>query len=135
MKGEIAMTSMKRLGSWLVGTGLIMAVAIAWADEIRIAVAVEAAHMEAPVSTAAARAPHILIFEAGGELVESHPNPVAANPGGAGPALARWLVEQRIGTLIAGDFGAKLSRALEESKIRAVTASGPASGAVKEISR
>ena len=91
--------------------------------------------MEAPVSTVAARAPHILIFEAGGALVESHPNPVAANPGGAGPALARWLAEKRIGTLIAGDFGAKLSRALEEGKIRAVTASGPASGAVKEISR
>jgi len=112
-----------------------MAVTTAWADGARIAVAAEATHAEAPISMVAARAPQILIFDAGGTLLESHTNPVAANPGGAGPELARWLTKQRVRTLIAGNFGAKLSRALEEGNIRAVTASGPAARAVKEISR
>lgn len=48
----------------------------------------------------------------------------------AGPALAAWLAERTVGTLIAGDFGAKLAQALEERGIRAVTASGSASQAV-----
>jgi predicted Fe-Mo cluster-binding NifX family protein len=76
-----------------------------------------------------------LIFDAKGALTGSHPNPAATEPGGAGPALARWLAEQKVGTLIAGDFGAKLAQALEERKIRAVTASGPAARAVKESRR
>jgi predicted Fe-Mo cluster-binding NifX family protein len=105
----------------------------AWADDARIAVAADAPHAEAPVSAVAARAPHILIFDATGALTGSHPNPAAAEPGSAGPALARWLAEQKVGTLIAGDFGGKLTQALEERKIRAVIAKGPAARAVKEI--
>jgi predicted Fe-Mo cluster-binding NifX family protein len=135
MYRRIAMNWMTRLGPWLVAAGMVMVTATAGADDARIAVAAEAAHAEAPVSAVAARAPHILIFDATGALVESHPNPVAANPGGAGPALAAWLAERKIGTLIAGDFGAKLSQALQERKIGAVTASGPAARAVKEARR
>ena len=123
---------MKQLRLWLIATGVVMSVTTAWADETRIAVAVEAAHIEAAVSPVAARAPHILIFDTSKETANPHANPVAANPGGAGPALARWLATQRVGTLIAGKFGAKLLRALEDNKIRAVTASGPAAKAVKE---
>jgi predicted Fe-Mo cluster-binding NifX family protein len=112
---------MKLFESWLVAAAMVMIAASAWADDARIAVA--------------ARAPHILIFDANGALMGSHLNPAAAEPGGAGPALARWLAEQKVGTLIAGDFGAKLAQALEERKIRAVTARGPAGRAVKETRR
>jgi predicted Fe-Mo cluster-binding NifX family protein len=114
---------------------LMLATTTAWADELRIAIAAEADHAEAPVSAVAARAPHILIFDAAGSMVESYKNPVAANPGGAGPALARWLAEKKVGTLVAGDFGAKLVPALEERKIAAVKASGPAARAAKELRR
>jgi predicted Fe-Mo cluster-binding NifX family protein len=126
------MNWMKRLASWLIAAGMITVAATAWADEVRIAVAAEAEQAEAPVSAVAARAPHILVFDATGSLVDSQPNPVAANPGGAGPALAAWLAERKVGTLIAGDFGAKLAQALNERKIRMVTASGPAALAVKK---
>jgi predicted Fe-Mo cluster-binding NifX family protein len=123
----------KLLGSWLVATWLTMAVATAWADDTRVAVAAEAAHVDAPISSVAARAPHILIFDANRASADSHPNPVAVRRGGAGPALAHWLAEQRVGTLIAGKFGAKLAQALKERNIRTVVASGPASRAVKEF--
>jgi len=119
---------------WLFALMLATA-APAWAGEARIAVAADAAHAEARVSPVAARAPHILIFDAAGAMVEWHPNPAAANPGGAGPALARWLAEKNVGTLIAGDFGAKIAPALEERKIRAVKASGAAVQAAKETRR
>jgi predicted Fe-Mo cluster-binding NifX family protein len=118
--------------------GVLAAIAItcwgsvAHSDNTRIAVAAEAANARAPVSAVAARAPHILIFDAGGMLVESHPNPVAAKPGGAGPALAAWLAEHNVGTLIAGEFGAKLAQALKDRKIGAVMENGPADQAVKK---
>ena len=129
------MSRMKQFKSWFVAAAIVMTAATASAEETRIAVAAEAAHAEAPISAVAARVPHILIFDAKGALTGSHPNPAAAEPGSAGPALARWLAEQNVGTLIAGDFGPKLAQALEERKIRAVTASGPAALAVKENRR
>lgn len=124
---------LQQLKSWLLAAGMAMIGATAWADDARIAVAAEATHAEAPVSSVAARAPHILTFDASGAMVESHPNPAAANPGGAGPALARWLADKQVGTLIAGDFGAKLWLALEQGKIRAVKASGSAAQAVRKV--
>jgi predicted Fe-Mo cluster-binding NifX family protein len=126
---------LQRLGPWLLAVGMLLSGATARADDARIAVAAEAGHAEATVSQVAARAPHILIFDAAGVMVESHPNPAAANPGGAGPALARWLAEKKVGTFIAGDFGAKLASALEERKILAVRASGSAAQAVKKVRR
>ncbi|MHB1142359.1 MAG: NifB/NifX family molybdenum-iron cluster-binding protein [Sulfuricaulis sp.] len=126
------MNQIKQLGPWLLAAGMVVVTAGAWAGEMRIAVAADAAQAEAPVSAVAARAPHILIFDASGALVESHPNPVAANLGGAGPALAAWLAEKSVGTLVAGEFGAKLAQALKDRKIGAVTASGPAAQAAKK---
>ena len=49
--------------------------------------------------------------------------------------LIRYGICLNVGTLIAGDFGPKLAQALEERKIRAVTASGPAARAAKETLR
>jgi predicted Fe-Mo cluster-binding NifX family protein len=129
------MNWIRQFASWIVAVAVAMVAAPAWADGARVAVAADAGHAEATVSAVAARAPHILIFDAGGALVESHPNPAAANPGGAGPALARWLAEKKIETLIAGDFGAKLAQALKERRVRMVTASGNAARAVKEAQR
>ena len=115
------------LTSWMAMTTLTTS-----AGESRIAVAAESAQPEASVSAVAARAPYLLLFDARGEFLESHPNPVSDRPGGAGPALADWLAENQIGTLIAGDFGAKLASALEARKINRVTTSGPAGEAAKK---
>jgi predicted Fe-Mo cluster-binding NifX family protein len=99
---------------------------------IRIAVAATAPAADAAVSKVAARAPHIVIFDGEGKLLEAHPNPAAANPSSAGAALARWLSGKNVQVLIAGEFGGKLSAALAERKIRQVVASGPANKAVRE---
>ena len=71
------------------------------AAEVRIAVAAEGSTADAAVSTVAARAPHILIFDAQGKLLSAQSNPAARLSGGAGPALARWLAEQRVTLLLA----------------------------------
>lgn len=99
---------------------------------MRIAVAAVAPAADAAVSKVAARAPHIVIFDAEGKLLESHPNPAVKNPSSAGAALARWLSEKNVQVLIAGEFGGKLSAALAERKIREVVASGAANKAVRE---
>jgi predicted Fe-Mo cluster-binding NifX family protein len=129
------MKHLRLLSALFAAFGIVLAAMTASAADGRIAVAAEAAHQDAPVSGVAARAPHILIFRPDGAFEGAYPNPAAANPGGAGPALAGWLTEQRVGTLIAGDFGSKLTQALKEGNIRAVTAAGPASRAVNEARR
>jgi len=101
--------------------------------QTRIAVATDAPAADAAVSKIAARAPHMLIFDADGKLLESHPNPAASNSSSAGGALARWLGEKNVQVLVAGAFGAKLSAALAERKIRQVVASGPASKAARGV--
>jgi len=45
---------------------------------------------------------------------------------------AAWLAEKKVGTLVAGEFGAKLAQALKDRKIGAVTANGPAAQAAKK---
>jgi len=99
---------------------------------MRIAVAAVAPAADAAVSKVAARAPHIVIFDAEGKLLESHPNPAVDKPSSAGAALARWLSEKNVQVLIAGEFGGKLSAALAERKIREVVASGAANKAARE---
>lgn len=126
---------LKQIAAWLMATAIMITTlgTIAEASDSVIAVAAEADHAGARVSSVAARAPYILLFDAAGELMAAHPNPVAASPSGAGPALAAWLAEQKVKVLIAGDFGTKLTPALKTNSIRAVTASGPAAQAVKEV--
>jgi predicted Fe-Mo cluster-binding NifX family protein len=109
---------------------LLEASAVA-AAEARIAVAAEGPKADAAVSAVAGRAPHILIFDAQGKLLSSQPNPVANSPGGAGPALARWLAEKQVTLLIAGQVGGNMASELKRLNIRSVPASGPADKAVK----
>lgn len=107
----------------------------AGAAEFRIAVAADGPTAQAAVSAVAARAPHVLIFDAGGRLLAAHPNPVAANRGGAGPAMARWLADRQVTLLVAGNVGDKMAAELQRLKIRSVTASGPADRAVREATK
>jgi predicted Fe-Mo cluster-binding NifX family protein len=107
----------------------------AWAAEARIAVTAEGAGADSRVSGIAARAPYILLFDAGGKLVSAHPNPVAASPGGAGPALARWLADKQVTLLVSGNAGDNLARELERLKIRSARGSGPADQAVRAVAK
>jgi len=114
---------------------LFLLAGAAWAAEARIAVTAEGAGADSQVSGVAARAPYIPLFDAGGKLVSSHPNPVAASRGGAGPALARWLADKQVTLLVSGNAGDNLARELERLKIRSARSSGPADQAVRAVAK
>jgi predicted Fe-Mo cluster-binding NifX family protein len=103
----------------------------AYAADIRIAVAADGAKADATVSAMAGRAPNILIFDAKGKLLSAQPNPTANLSSGAGPALARWLAEQKVNTLVAGQVGGNMADEMKRLNIRAVTGKGPADQAAK----
>ncbi|MDZ7592143.1 MAG: NifB/NifX family molybdenum-iron cluster-binding protein [Rubrivivax sp.] len=117
----------------LVTLALAVGAVTAPAADTRIAVAADGPLAQAPVSKVAARAPQILIFDAQGRLLAAYANPVAANPGGAGPAMARWLGDKQVTVLIAGDVGTNMAAELQRLQIRSVKASGPAEQAVKAV--
>lgn len=126
------MTIRSLMMNLLVPLAILLGTTASYAAAPLIAVAAEGPGAQAAVSAVAARAPHILIFDAGGALLAAHSNPVAANRGGAGPALAKWLAGQQVTLLIAGDIGDKLAAELQRLNIRGVTASGPAEQAVRD---
>lgn len=103
----------------------------AQAAEPRIAVAAEGPQANAAVSVMAGRAPHILIFDGQGKLLSAQANPAARLSGGAGPALARWLAEQKVTLLVAGQVGGNMTDEMKRLNIRAVTAKGPANQAAR----
>jgi predicted Fe-Mo cluster-binding NifX family protein len=103
----------------------------AYAADVRIAVAAEGVKADAAVSAMAGRAPNILIFDAKGKLLSAQPNPAAKLSGGAGPALARWLAEQKVNTLVAGQVGGNMADEMKRLNIRTVTGKGPADQAAK----
>jgi predicted Fe-Mo cluster-binding NifX family protein len=103
----------------------------AFAADPHIAVAAEGAQANAAVSKQAARASHILIFDAQGKLVSAQTNPAAKLSGGAGPALARWLAEHKVSVLVAGQVGGKMEDEMKRLGIRIASGSGPADNAAK----
>lgn len=94
--------------SWLVACSAFVLPAFGRAADLRIAVAADASHADRAVG------------------------PATASPAGAGPALAAWLAKQRVGTLIAGDFGERLAPALQARRSRMVEATGVAEMTVRE---
>ncbi len=113
---------------------LVSAATVAEAQDRRIAVAADGADASATVDERTARAPFILIFDGTGELVESHKNPIT-RARGAGPALAQWLVEKNVDTLIGGDIGPNLAQAIGARQINWEVKRGPVSEAVKDVLR
>ena len=106
----------------------------AGAQERKIAVAADGSDLDAGISSRTARAPYILIFNENGELLESHKNPVVRERG-AGPAMARWLADKQIKTIIGGDIGANMAQALAGSQIQVVFKTGPVADAVREVTQ
>lgn len=113
---------------------MLLSAAVAEAQDRRIAVAADGADASATVDERTARAPFILIFDGTGELVESHKNPIT-RARGTGPALAQWLVEKEVDTLIGGNIGPNLAQAIGARQIHWEVKRGPVSEAVKDILR
>jgi predicted Fe-Mo cluster-binding NifX family protein len=113
---------------------ILLALGTADAEARRIAVAADGDDVTASVDSRTAHAPFILIFDDKGEQIESYENPFARDRG-AGPELARWLVEKNVDTLIGGNIGPNLAQAIGAGNINWAVKSGPVSEAVKEVLR
>ncbi len=83
---------------------------------MKICVASVSDSIDSEISSRAARAPFLLIFE-NGELVESIKNPFSAGGGGAGYSVAKLLSDKGVQKFIAGNSGPNLSNSLKEKGI------------------
>ena len=97
-----------------------------------IAVAADGPTADAAVSRQAARCAYFLIFDGQGELIESLANPHIQARGGAGPQVAELLAQKGVGTLIAGEFGGRMSDALQRKGMAMRIATGSALEAVQQ---
>jgi predicted Fe-Mo cluster-binding NifX family protein len=95
------------------------------------AVAAEGESSDAQVSVQAARCPWFLLFDVQGNLVEAVANPHQRASGGAGPQAADFLAGKGIQTVIAGEFGPKMTGALKRNGISYRTATGTVADAVR----
>jgi predicted Fe-Mo cluster-binding NifX family protein len=133
---KVEETKMKRLASIMVMLQVLMlwvgSVVFA-AGDIEFAVAAEGQTVTAQVSQQAARGSYFLFFNKQGELMEAVANPYQQATGGAGTRVAEFLAEKGVRTFLAGEFGAKMTRALKEKGIVASVAVGNAQDAVQAV--
>lgn len=98
-----------------------------------IAVATNNSEPEAIVSEKAGRAAYFLFFDRNGNFLAAEKNPFAAIRGGAGPKVAGFLSDKGVTLLLAGEFGAKMERALNSYKIKYISQTGVAHEIVQAI--
>lgn len=98
----------------------------------RIAVAADGPATDAAVSLKAARCAYFLIFDNQGDLIESLANPHRQTRGGAGPQVAEMLAQKGVDAFIAGEFGARMSDALQRKGIAMRIATGSALEVVRQ---
>jgi len=103
------------------------------AGEPVIAVAADGETVGASVSKQAARCPYFLLFDEQGVLVEAVPNPYQQAAGGAGPQAVDFLAAKGVRTVIAGEFGSRMSAALQAKGMVFRTATGVAADAVRQL--
>lgn len=103
------------------------------AGEPVIAVAADGDTADVAVSQQAARAAYFLLFDAQGVLVEAVANPYKQAKGGAGPQAVAFLATKGVRTVIAGEFGSRMSAALQAKGMAFRTASGIAADAVRQL--
>lgn len=84
---------------------------------MKIAIASSGESEDSEISSVAGRAPYFLIYE-NKELVKTMKNLFAIGGGGAGFSVAKMLADQGVKKIVAGHFGEKMVRALEERDIK-----------------
>ncbi|MGD2269423.1 MAG: NifB/NifX family molybdenum-iron cluster-binding protein [Desulfobacterales bacterium] len=85
------------------------------------------------ISQIAARAPYYLIFDRSGKLMEVLSNPFRDATRGAGPKVAGLLIEKNVTVVVAGDFGHKMTIALDEKVISHLKATGVVQKAIQDL--
>jgi len=118
----------------LVFFGLFMAFGANAAENIAsIAVAADGPGPEAAVSEKAGRAAYFLFFDGSGNFLNAERNSFAGVPGGAGSKVAVFLSGKGVALVVAGEFGAKMERALSSYKIKYLMQVGVAHEVVQAV--
>ena len=99
----------------------------------KIAIASNGDTRKSSVSNQAARCPYYLIFDRSGSLLEAIVNPCKDMMGPAASKAAQLLTEKNVKMVIAGQFGKRMARELENSGICYVRLEGKAEKALKRI--
>ena len=102
-------------------------------ENIKIAVAADGKSAQSSVSNMAAKCPYYLLFNNKGELIEVVDNPYRDASRGAGPLAANFLAQRGITTVIAGNFGSKMVKTLENKSVTHFEFKGLADNAVKKV--
>ena len=100
---------------------------------VYIAVAANGPEQNATVSDKAGRAPYFLFFDGGGKYLRAERNPFDGIAGGAGPKAAVFLSGEGVTLAVAGEFGAKMERALSSLKIEYIIKTGVAHEVVQTV--
>jgi predicted Fe-Mo cluster-binding NifX family protein len=111
---------------------LIVSCTNLWADNTRIAVVSQGNAPDAVVSPVAARGLYFLIFDARGTFIEAVENPHRNAGRNASEQVVVDLSNRGVTTLIAGNFGNKMTAALTARRIRHVEFQGTAADAVRK---
>ncbi len=114
----------------LIVTMLLGMSGAAFAGQEIIAVAADGETPEASVSSRLGWAPFILFFDANGKFIEA-----SVSPGKDGLTVADFLVKKGATVIVAQWFGQRIVEVLKEKGIRAVTFTGSAQVAAKEVLR
>ncbi len=97
-----------------------------------IAVAAVGTTSAAEVSSVATRAPHFLIFDDDGTLLEAVDNPHKEVRRRASELVVQLLAQKGVTFFVAGDFGERMVYTLRERNIEYMTFQGTAEEAVKK---
>ena len=115
---------------------LFMASVIAYAAEkeaAKIAVASNSKDAAASISKKADKCPYYLIFDGKGELIEVVGNPYKDVQSGAGSQTADFLAGKGVTTVIAGNFGDKMTGAMKRNGIEFFQFAGVIKDAVEKV--
>jgi predicted Fe-Mo cluster-binding NifX family protein len=120
--------------SILVVMSLLLISSLGYAsDQGKIAVAAEGKTVTAKVSQLAGRSPCFLIFNGEGAWIEAVDNPHQGDRRGAGASVVSFLAEKGVAFVVAGEFGKKMSQAMDGRGIGYLEFNGSAEAAVKKV--
>jgi len=123
----------KIAGPILVLISLVLITGLGYAaNEGKIAVAAEGKAVPSEVSKVAGRSPCFLMFDGDGALMEAVDNPHQGDRRGAGASVVSFLAQKGVTFVVAGEFGKKMTQAMDARGIGYLEFRGNAEDAVKK---
>jgi len=99
----------------------------------KIAIASKGDTRKSSVSDQAARCPYYLIFDRSGSLLETIVNPCKDMAGPAASKATQLLAEKNVKMVVAGEFGKRMARELENNGVCYVRLEGKVEKALNRI--